>query len=170
VTRDINTVKPPKSEVIPLRLRERIRSIQYYFLTRDNCDDSSGSGDQILQACRLGVLLYLGIIQSEIWVSPISKQLICQLKTFLQRENLATDSMGALRLWLIFLAGSIVLDPPEKLWFVCSIVQAVSQLSISSWCDAKLLLETFAWAGRLQDKSGQELWDEAMRMQSDLRE
>jgi hypothetical protein len=168
VTRDINTVKPPKSEVIPLRLRERIRSIQYYFLTREHCDDSNGSGDQLLQACRLGVLLYVGIIQNEFWVSPTSKQLIWQLKTCLQRENFATDSMYALRLWLIFLAGSLVLDPTEKLWFVCSIVQVVSQLSLSSWCDTKLLLETFAWAGRLQDKSGQELWDEAMRMQSDL--
>ena len=54
------------------------------------------------------------------------------------------DSMRALRLWLIFLPGSLVLDPTEKFWFVYSIVQAVSQLSLSNWCDAKLLLETFA--------------------------
>jgi hypothetical protein len=78
--------------------------------------------------------------------------------------------MSALRLWLIFLAGSLVLDPTEKSWFVCSIAQAASQLSLSSWCDVKLLLETFAWAGKGQDKHGRDLWDEAMRMQRVLRE
>jgi hypothetical protein len=62
--------------------------------------------------------------------------------------------------------SSMKLPPAEDV----SNKTAVSQLSLSSWCDAKLLLETFAWAGRLQDKSGQELWDEAMRLQSDLRE
>ncbi|KAK9427244.1 fungal-specific transcription factor domain-containing protein [Lipomyces doorenjongii] len=169
VTQDINTVNPPKSEVIPLRLRERIRSVQYYLLSRENYD-FSGSGDQLLKACRLGVLLYVGIIQNEFMVSPISKQLIWQLKSCLQRESFAADSMRALRLWLIFLTGSLVLDPIEKLWFVCSIVEAVSQLSLPNWCDAKLLLETFAWAGKVQDKSGRDLWDEAMRMQSVLRE
>jgi hypothetical protein len=164
VTQNINTVNPLKSEAIPLRLRERIRSVQYYLLSRENHDDISGLGDQLLKACRLGVLLYVGIIQNEFWVSSISKQLIWQLKSCLQRESFATDSMRALHLWLIFLAGSLVLDPTEKLWFVCSIVQAVSQLSLSNWCDAKLLLETFAWAGKVQDKSGRDLWDEAMRM------
>jgi len=170
VTQNIDTVNPPKSEVIPLRLRERIRSVQYYLLSRENHDDISGLGDQLLKACRLGVLLYVGIIQNEFWVSSTSKQLIWQLKSCLQRESFATDSMCALRLWLVFLAGSLVLDPTEKLWFVYSIVQTVSQLSLSNWCDAKLLLETFAWTGKVQDKSGRDLWDEAMRTQSVLRE
>jgi len=170
VTQDINTVNPPKSEVIPLRLRERIRSIQYYLLSREDYDDTSGSGDQLLKACRLGVWLYVGIIQNDFWVSPISKRLIWQLKSCLQMESFGTDSTHTLRLWLVFLAGCLVLDPTEKLWFVCSLVQAVSQLSLSNWCDAKLLLETFAWAGKVQDKSGQDLWDEAMRMQRVLPE
>jgi len=169
VTQDINTINPPKSEVIPLRLRERIWSVQYSLLSRENYD-ISGSGYQLLKACRLGVLLYVGIIQNDFWVSSVSKQLLWQLKSCLQRESFATDSTRALRLWLIFLAGSLVLDPTEKLWFVCSIVQAVSQLLLSNWYDAKLLLETFAWVGKVQDKSGRDLWDEAMRMQSILRE
>lgn len=164
----MNTVNPPKSEVIPLRLRERIRSIQYYLLSREDYDDTSGSGDQLLKACRLGVWLYLGIIQNDFWVSPVSKRLIWQLKSCLRTESFGTDSTHTLRLWLLFLAGCLVLDPTEKSWFVCSLVQAVSQLSLSSWCDAKLLLETFAWAGKVQDRSGQDLWDEAMRMQKGL--
>ena len=62
VTQSINPVNPPKLEVIPLRLRERIRSIQYYLLSSENHNDISGLGDQLLKACRLGVLLYVGII------------------------------------------------------------------------------------------------------------
>ena len=170
VAQSMNTVKPPKSDVIPLILRERIRSVQYYILSRENHDDVSGSGDQLLKACRLGILLYVGIIQNEFWVSSISKQLIWQLKSCLQGTIFATDSMRTMRLWLIFTAGSLVPDPTEKLWFVSSIVQAVPQLSLSTWCAAKSLLETFAWTGKIQDKSGRDLWDEAMRMQSFLRE
>jgi hypothetical protein len=170
VSKDINTVNPPKSEVIPLRLRERIRSVQYSLLSREDYDDVSRAGDQLLKACRTGVLLYVGIIQNDFWVSSISKQLVWQLKSCLQRESFDTHSMRALHLWLTFLVGSLVLDPAEKLWFVCSIVQAVSLLSLSNWRDAKLVLETFAWAGKVQDKSGRDLWDEAMRMQSVLRE
>jgi hypothetical protein len=170
VTREINTVNPPKSEIIPLRLRDRIRSIQYSLLSQEDYDDMSGSGDQIFKACRLGVLLYVGIIQNAWSVSRTSTQLIWQLKSCLLREYFATDSMRALRLWLLFLAGSFVLDPTEKLWFVSSIVQAVSQLSLSNWSDAKLFLEAFAWTGKVQDKSGRDLWDGAMRMQNVLRE
>lgn len=170
LTRDINIVNPPKSEVIPLRLRKEIRSVQYELLSRDNYDDISESGDQILKACRLGVLLYVGIIQNDFWVSPVSEQLISQLKSCLQRGSLATDSTHTLRLWLIFLAASAVIDQTEKLWFVCAIAQAASHLSLSNWCDVKLLLETFAWAGKVQDKPGRDLWDEAMRLQSVLRE
>lgn len=170
VTQNINTVNPPKSKVIPLRLRERLRSIQYYLLSRANHDDISGSGDHLLKACHLGILLYVGTIQNEFWVSSISEQLIRQLKSCLQRENFVTDSMRALRLWLLFLADHLLLDPIEKLWFVCPIVQAISQLSLSNWCDVKLLLETFAWTGKVQDKSGRDLWDRAMRVQSVLRE
>lgn len=170
VTRTINTVNPPKSEVVPLRVRERLRSIQYYLLSRENHEDISGSGNQLLKACHLGILLYVGIIQNEFWVPSISEQSIRQLKSCLQRESFATDSMRALRLWLVFLAGPLVLDPREKSWFVCSTIQAVPQLSLSDWYDAKLLLETFAWTGKVQDESGRDLWDRAMRMQSVSRE
>jgi hypothetical protein len=167
VTQDMNTVNPPKSEVIPVRLRERTRSMQYCLLSKLNYKDISGSGDQLLKACRLGVLLYVGIIQNDFWMSSMSKQLISQLKSCLQKGDFTIDSTRALRLWLLFLGGSVVLDLTEKLWFVCSIVQAVSQLSPSNWSDAELLLETFAWVGKVQDKSGQELWDAAARMSRD---
>lgn len=169
VTQALNTVNPPKSEVIPLMLRERIRAIQYCLLSKENCG-SNGSGDQLLKACRLSILLYVGIIQKEFLTLPMSTQLIDQLKGCLQVECFTTDSMRSLRLWLLFLAGSLVLDPIERLWFVYSLVEAVSQLSLSNWWEAQLLLETFAWVAKVQDKSGRDLWDEAMRMQGILQE
>ena len=166
VTQDMNTVNPPKSDVIPMRLRKRIRSIQYCLLSRGNYDPFSGSGDQLSKACRLGVLLYVGIIQNEFSVSPISKELLWQLKSCLQTQGFTTDSMRALRLWLLSLAGSLFLDPIQREWVVRSTAEAVSQLRLSSWYDAKALLESFAWAGKVQDKSGRDLWDEATRIQS----
>lgn len=166
VARTMNTVNPPNSEVIPLKLRQMIRSVQYEILCKGDQDDVSGLGDQIPKACRLGVLLFVGTIQNEFWISSMSKQLIGKLKSCLPKRGFATDSMRALRLWLIFLGGSLVLDPAEKLWFVCSAIQTLSQLSLSNWCDAKSLLESFAWTGKMQDKSGREFWNEAVRMQS----
>lgn len=166
VTLDINAVNPPKSEVIPMRLRERTRSIQYDILYQENNDDIGGYKDQLFKACDLGILIYVGIIQNEFWASPVSTRLISRLKSCLQCESFNTHSKRALRLWLVFLAGTLVLDPSGKAWFLGAVAQAASQLSLSDWCDTKLLLETFAWAGKIQDKSGQDLWDEAMRMGS----
>jgi hypothetical protein len=170
VNQDMNTMNPLQSEVIPLRLVKRIRSIQYYLLSRENFNDISGSGDKLLKACRLGMWLYVGIIQNDFWVASISKELIWQLKSCLEKESSATDSVHALHLWLTFLAGSVVNDPTEKLWFISSIIQAASQLSLPNWCDVKLILETFAWAGKVQDKSGGDLWDGAMNIQALLQE
>jgi hypothetical protein len=170
VTQHMNIVNPPKSEIIPIRLRKIIRSVQYDFLVRENYHDISSSGHQLLQACRIGVMLYVGLIQNEFWVSPINKKLIWNLKSCLESQTFATNSLRALRLWLLFLAGSLALEPTEKLWVVCYVAQTVSQLSLSNWSDAKSLLETFAWAGRIQDKSGQDLWNEAMRVQRYLQE
>jgi len=164
VTQDMNTVNPPKSEMIPVRLREKTRSIQYCVLSKLNFEDSSESEDELLRACRLGVLLYVNIIHNDFWILPMNRQLILQLKVCLQNGSFTTDSMRTLRLWLLFIAGSVVLELDEKLWFVCSIAEAVSQFSLSNWSDAKLLLEAFAWVGKMQDKSGQELWDAAERM------
>jgi len=61
---------------------------------------------------------------------------------------------------------SIVLDPVEKSWFFDSIVRAISQLLVSSWCETKLLLESFTWTGKVQNKSGRDLWEDYMRVQS----
>ena len=162
----MNIINPPKSEVIPMNLRQKLRSVQYYLLTKENENDSSGSADQLLKTIHLGVLLYVSIIQNDFWVASISEQLLYKLKSCLQAESFDTDSMRPLRLWLLFLVGSLVLHPTEKLWPICFIVEAISQLSLVNWCDAKLVLESFAWAGKIQDKSGRDLWDEAMRMKS----
>ncbi|KAE9369155.1 hypothetical protein N431DRAFT_469085 [Stipitochalara longipes BDJ] len=55
VTQDINTPNPPKSEAVPLRLRESLLSIQYYLLSREEYNDISGSEDRLLKVCRLGI-------------------------------------------------------------------------------------------------------------------
>jgi hypothetical protein len=166
VTLEMNTVNPPKSEVIPMIIRQKIRSIQYSLLQREN-HNSATSPEQPSKACRLGILLYVGIIQNEFWASPISNQLISQLKLCLGNEGRDTGSIRALHLWVLFLAGSLVIDPMEKRWFVRSIIEVASQLSLSSWCDALGLLETFAWVKKVQDKSARDLWDETMRMRSE---
>lgn len=161
ITDDVNTINPPQSEAIPLRVHKKIRLIQYDLLAGENYNLNK-SRDQLLNACRLGALLYTAIIQNDFWVSSISEKLILQLKSCLEGGSRLTKEMSALRLWLMFLAGSLALGPTEKSWFVCSIAQTAFQLSLSSWRDAKLLLETFAWTGKGQDGSGRELWEEAM--------
>ena len=151
-------------------MRARIRSVQYYLLSQEGygCNSIDGSRDQLLEACRLGILVYLGVIQNDFWVSSMSERLLWQLKSCLQTKIFTTNSMRALRLWILFLIGSLVFDPVEKSWFVCSIVQGIAQLSLSNWCDTQLLLQSFAWVGKVQDQSGRELWNEAMKMQSIL--
>jgi hypothetical protein len=158
VSQDTKIMNPLQSEAIPLRLMERIRSIQYYLLSREIFNGISGSGDKLLKACRLGVWLYVGIIQNYFWVASISKELIWQLKFCLEKESFAPDSVHALCLWLAFLAGSVIFDPTEKLWFVSSIVQAASQLSLSNWCDVKLIFGDFC----LGRKSTGHIWPRSM--------
>lgn len=165
VTQEMSAINPPKSKAIPLRLRKRIRSVQYSLLSGEDYD-MSGSENPVLKACRLGVLLYVGAIQNEFQVSPISKQFILQLKFCLQKEHFNTNSTRALRLWIIFLTGSLVLDPTEKPWLVRSIIEAVSQLSLPSWDDVKLLLKNFAWAETIQNISSRDLWNEAVKIQN----
>jgi len=98
VTQDINTINPPKSEAVPISLRQKMWSVQYYLLSKENGNDSSGSADQVLKSIRLGVLLYIGIIQNGFWVAAISKRLLYQLKSCLQVGNVATGSILSLRL------------------------------------------------------------------------
>ncbi|KAI1376859.1 fungal-specific transcription factor domain-containing protein [Hypoxylon crocopeplum] len=164
VTQDINTVNPPKSESIPLQLRKRIRSVQYGLLSIED-DDTGRSGDKFLEACRLGALLYVGIIQNEFRIWPVSHQLLWQLNSCLQKESFTTDAMRSLRLWVMFLASSLMLNPVDESWVLYSIAEEASHLSIRNWCDAKLLLETFAWAGKAQDRTGRDTWDAAVKIQ-----
>jgi hypothetical protein len=165
VNQEITTTNPPESEVTPMKLRERLRLTQYYLLSRVN-SNTDATKDKVSQACCLGVLLYVGIIQKEFLVSPLSKHFIWKLKVCLQKENWATEAMCVLRLWILFLAGPLVFDPIERPWFINAVLETISQISLLDWCESKLVLETFAWAGEIQDNDGRDLWDEAMRMQN----
>lgn len=169
--RQLNIVNPPKSESVPTNLLQSIRSVQYYLLSRDNYDEVSESGVQLLKACRLGVLMYVGFIQNDFFISPMSSLFVGQLKACLQNlERFGPEYMRPLHLWLLLLAGPLVIDHSERPWFVLSTIQAVSQLSLSSWPDVKALLHTFAWAEKIQDKPGRGFWDEAVGMQSAVRD
>jgi hypothetical protein len=173
ISQDMATVNPPRSEVIPMRLRQRIRSIQYSLLSRQHHDDISKSADHVVEVCRLGVLLYLGIIQNDFWFSSISQQMRITLKSCfgsLESQSFATDSTHALHLWLVFMAGALVSDLKERAWIGCWINLMASQLSLSSWSDTKAFLESFAWTGKVQDKSGRGLWDEAIVTQNALQD
>lgn len=166
ISRDLKAVNPPKSDTAPLELRRRIRFIQYFLLNKDYFDASEPAA-QIYRTCCLGALLYLATIQNELGLSPISKRLTLVLKTPLQSES---HSVLRLQLWLLFLAGCIVTDPVDKSWFLFSIGEAALQLSLTNWLDTKMLLETFAWNGKVQDRAGRDLWDEAMGLRRVLGE
>lgn len=193
VTRTMNTIHRVISNVIPVQLRQTLRSIQYdlLILCAENQDDehdsisssssrsSEGSGhdhQQLLlsltRACRLGILLYVGTIQNEFWHPSMSKPLLAQLESYLSQLQLQTGGVAfannnplrGISLWLVFLAGSLVRDPSHNPRFVRITSHAVASLSpsLSRWEDAKSLLETFAWVGKLQDQAGRDLWDEAV--------
>jgi len=163
VTLDMDSIGQSTSKTIPLTLRKRIRAIQYCILSGEECYDMADPAVQRLKACRLGVLLYVGIIQHDFWVSPISRQMKDHLQSCLGSQSFATAPTQALHLWLLFLAGSVDVDAVERPWYAFAIAQAAVQLSLLEWCDVKPLLKTFAWADKIQDKSGRELWDEATK-------
>jgi hypothetical protein len=158
VTRDMNIANPPKSETIPLELRKRARSIQYSLLHGERYKIDA-TGNRIREICSLGVLLYVGIIQKEFIVSPISKRFIQQIQSCHQYGTFSTDSTRALHLWVMFLVSSLLQTSPERSWFLHIIKESISHHSLRSWSDTKLLLESFAWSGKIQDRSGEELWE-----------
>jgi hypothetical protein len=167
VTQDLKTIKSPKSEIISSGLRQSMRSIQYYFLSPSYFNENHEFENELFTTCRLGVLVYIGIIENELWISNLTEQFTRRLKACVQMEScFITDSMRALRLWLLFLAGSLVLDQAEKPWFVRFTAQAIAQTRLSNWCDAKKLLESFAWTEQVQDKRGHEFWDEVINLQN----
>ena len=213
VTRIMNTIRPFKSDVIPVQLRQTLRSIQYDLLllcvenqdddhniissipssspsaststsasTSANSEGSSHGHHQQLQlnltrACHFGILLYSGAIQNELWYPSMSKPLLSHLESSLSQLQLQLQigpiatatkhiALRKLHLWLVILAGSLALEPNDKVRLVRLTSHAVAalspSLSLSRWEDAKKLLETFAWVGKLQDQAGRKLWEEAV--------
>ena len=165
VTRKMNVVSPQTSEVIPMRLRETLRLVQYSLLAKYDCSKPKEPRDQVLITCHLGILLYAGIIQNDFWITPMDSQLKREVKLCLQSENFVASSFTALYLWVAFLAGSLILDPSERSSFLRYIVQAVSELSLTSWDNVREVLVNFAWVGKIQDAAGQALWNEVVRLQ-----
>jgi hypothetical protein len=75
-----------------MRVCEAMRSVQYGILSL------SGSGDWVLGTCYLGVLLYVGIIQNDFWISLMSVHFQLQLKSHLQGMGPINVPMRALHL------------------------------------------------------------------------
>jgi hypothetical protein len=166
MTEDLNVIKKPKSETVPISVRRRLRSIQYYCLLEESNETTRRGHDQVARACHVGMLIYAGIIQNDFRVATMSRGLVWRLKCGLQTQTFATSALSGLRLWLLFLIGSLDLDASFKVWVVTSIVEVVAQLLLFSWSDTKSLLEKFAWVQAIQDQAGRSLWDEAMRMRN----
>ena len=171
VTQSLNVVSPPNSSIIPMRLRETLRSVQYTLLAKQDHNELHGPRVHTLKTVHLGLLLYAGILQNDFWISPLSSQLRKQVDLYLQsEEGPLTGFVVALRLWFIFLAGPLVLDSTERTLFLRFIAKAKSELALTSWEDARNVLMGFAWVGKIQDVSGQALWDEAVRFRLCLHE
>ncbi|KUJ18590.1 uncharacterized protein LY89DRAFT_774430 [Mollisia scopiformis] len=154
ITHNLNRPNPPKSELIPLQLRHRIQSIQYSLLHTYRC-----ISNPLLKACYLGILLYVGIIQNEFWIPSISDQILGQLKACLSFVS------GALRLWLLFLAGLV---GGERVWVVCEVVTMAEEMGMEGWGDVRAVLEGFGWVGYIMDEDGRKLWDDVVRIRSAL--
>ncbi|KAF2815865.1 uncharacterized protein BDZ99DRAFT_514505 [Mytilinidion resinicola] len=161
VTGHFNVTDPTNSDTKPSHLRSQIRSIQYRLLS----SNISGSEHHLLKACRLGILLYTGVIQNEFWASPVSAQFMQQVRSCLGRDG-GFDSAAtrAVRLWLLFLAGAAVSEPSERRWVVGSMVDVIEELKLTSWGQVRGVLENCAWVGKVMDRGGEELWGELGRL------
>ncbi|KAI1342902.1 fungal-specific transcription factor domain-containing protein [Xylariaceae sp. FL0016] len=153
VTRELGAFKRLKSDMLPGLTRRRTRYIQYHILSR-----VSSSEESLITALKLGILLHVGIISNEFSKFPVSHRVTRELRSSLVKANFVGYVMQTLRLWILFLAGSVVGDPLEKQWVLTSIHDCLSRLSISSWEEARFTLEKFAWVGRLQNIGGESLW------------
>jgi hypothetical protein len=154
----------PEYEDFPLQLRRRLRSVQYRLLSgAGEYDDITETEGQNVEVYRLGILLYLGILQNEFfWVPSMGRRLVSQLRYHLADRNFVTGPLCVQHVWLLFLTSAISLDPFERLWIVESVATACSQLLLSKWDDVKSLLEKYGWVGRIQDKSGRDMWNEVI--------
>ena len=166
VTQNLNVVSPANSSIILTQLRETLRSVQYTLLAKYGCNRLQRSDNQMLKTVRLGLLLYAGILQNDFWISPLGSQLKRQVELCVQgKDRPVTGLMGALRLWVVFLAGPLVLDSSKRSLFVRFIARAREERALTSWEDGRDVLTTFAWVGKIQDASGQALWEESVRWQ-----
>ena len=161
VTQNLNIINTPKSEIIPMKLRKALRSIQYDILAGHIWDAPDMPTINVLKTLRLGIAIYAGIIQNDFMISPMSSQFTDELKSCLRSEGPKSNSTHALRLWCIFLAFSLDIDTTETSIFLDLAIQIISDLSLASWAEVKELLVSFAWVGKLQDTAGQATWNAA---------
>ncbi|KAI7975480.1 hypothetical protein EIK77_000175 [Talaromyces pinophilus] len=103
----------------------------------------------ILEACRLGVLLYMIPVWRFFGVSPVvSEVLVNNARSILDKNKDIDwgDYLWPLKLWVLYVAGvEAVSNPVNRAWFAASISHIIIEKQLKNWDRAMEVVKIFLW-------------------------
>lgn len=118
--------------------------------------------------CALSSLLYLSRsqLQAPNLHSPAPTKVLLVLKSHLALFSLTPRTRDFI-LWVTFVGAGAAKGTRERAWFVARVVRSVMECGISSWEEAKCVLEEFQWVEGMQEE-WKGVWEEAVAVREVL--
>ncbi|KAH8899065.1 hypothetical protein GQ53DRAFT_363912 [Thozetella sp. PMI_491] len=163
--------RPGLSEAI--RVRQLLTSVQYALISNRFQEFCAAQASQVLEACRLGLILYSLTILNE---RPSNVAYGIPLITKVRRTlddvggeiagHIGADQLISLpvdfQLWVLFLATIVatVPDADTREWLLGSFARLSSHEhgNILSWSDLRCRLSQYLWVPSVHDEPAQRLW------------
>ena len=148
-------------------LEERVLCLQYIFSTTRDL----GFGDMFVYACCIAASIYMSLafrkFHSTLPNLRASKHdlmaAILKAETLYASLNDLPESgfpFAESLVWVLFIGGSLALDPSEATWFSNRLSLVVPWTEVRSWEDVDACLKGVLWVDKLHNETSESLWNE----------
>lgn len=101
---------------------------------------------RVLEACRLGSLLYMIPIWRFLGVAPVaSETLQAKLHAILKNDNGAWGQIFTLHLWLLYMGSVEALGGPFEAWFLDQVVSVSALNGVKTWEEYMAMVKELLW-------------------------
>jgi hypothetical protein len=142
-----------------------IDPVLHRLLSLDSNFNMNDSSSTIQEACRLGLILFLGEVRRKCGVMCVSTKIyVSKLKALLSDadEHMDWTPLNLLRLWLLFFGMLESRHHPEANWYAHSLSIVVKEMMISSWDNVVATVKKFLWFQDIFDSEVEMFRDDVM--------
>ena len=128
--------------------------------------ESITQAEYVLEACRLGALIYVKCVLHNFKpICAILQSLKTQLMKVLQKagEDPPDPADGALT-WVLLIGANLSLNAQEELWFAQRIVKSIKASDPKSWDVIEKHLRRILWVDSLRPAGSISLWEKVEEM------